>query len=155
MKQSIESRKNAISANYEINAELQKKADKLFAEMEKFGAGCKDVGEFEEKFAASSLNQEYLDLFTEIATSGQAKSVKTGTPKVDVGRTMVRGTVVGVAESVMDQAIDNVVPTRAAVHQKVSDQVRGVPVLGDAIDLGQKASYVAHLGKMFGKRKKK
>ena len=65
------------------------------------------------------------------------------------------GVVAGVAESAAEQALREVVPTRAAVNQKATDAVRSVPVVGDAIDIGQKASYVAHLGKLFGKKKKK
>lgn len=37
----------------------------------------------------------------------------------------------------------------------MSDEVRSVPVVGDLIDAGQKASYAAHLGKLFGKKKEK
>ena len=153
VKQSIDARKGALSASYEIDAGMQKKVDALFSEIEKLGAKCKDVGEFETEFAKSPLNQQYLDLFTEVATHGQAK-VATGASKSGVGKTVVGGVVAGVAESAMDQAINEVVPTRAAVHQKASDAVRGIPVVGDAIDIGQKASYAAHLGKLFRKRKK-
>ena len=73
IKLSIDSRKNAISATYDVDTEMNKKIDKLFDKIEKIGTNCKDVGDFEAKFAASPLNQQYLDLFTEIATSGQAK----------------------------------------------------------------------------------
>ena len=52
IKQSIDSRKSAFSASFKINADMQKKIDTLFDEIEKFGAKCKDVGEFETKFAA-------------------------------------------------------------------------------------------------------
>ena len=79
IKQSIEGRKNAIGATYEVSAEMQKKIDTLFGEIEKLGAKCKDVGDFEAQFAASSLNQKYLDLFTEVATNSQ---VKVAAPKV-------------------------------------------------------------------------
>ena len=51
--------------------------------------------------------------------------------------------------------IDNVVPTRAAVNQEVTDVVRKTPVLGDAMDIAEKAGYAAHFGKLFGKKKKK
>lgn len=146
IKQSIESRKSAFSASFEISADMQKKIDALFSEIEKFGKGCKDVGEFETKFAASPLNQKYLDLFTEIATNSAGKQAAKQTAKSMAG---------GVAEGLVRNAIGDVVPTRAAVHQKASDVARGVPVLGDAIDLGQKASYAMHLGKVFGGARKK
>lgn len=142
IRQSIDSRKNAFSASYEIDVKAQKKIDALFSEIEKLGAKCKDVGEFETEFAKSPLNQKYLDLFTEIATKGATENA-------------VKGAAVGAVQSVAEQAINEVVPTRATVHQKVSDEVRNIPVVGDAIDLSQKASYAAHLGKLFGKKKKK
>ncbi|MBR3172453.1 hypothetical protein IKF21_00830 [Candidatus Saccharibacteria bacterium] len=154
VKQRIDSRKNAFSASYEIDAATQKKIDALFGEIEKLGSKCKDVGEFEAEFAKSPLNQKYLDLFTEIATTSTAKTSAPKTSKAEIGKMVAGGTAAGIAESAMDQAINEVVPTRAAVHQKVSDEVRGIPVVGDAIDIGQKASYAAHLGKLFKKKKK-
>lgn len=42
-----------------------------------------------------------------------------------------------------------------AVHQKAADIARGIPVLGDAIDIGQKVGYIGHLGKLFGRKKDK
>lgn len=155
IKQSIEGRKNAIGATYEVSAEMQKKIDALFSEIEKLGAKCKDVGDFETKFAASSLNQKYLDLFTEVATNSQAKATVRKASKKEVGKMVAGGTAVGAIESALDQVIDNVAPTRAAVNQEVTDVVRKTPVLGDAMDIAQKAGYMAHLGKLFDKKKKK
>ena len=142
IRKSIDARRDAFLASFVVDAGMQKKIDALFSEIEKFGAKCKDVGEFETEFAKSPLNQEYLDLFTEIATKGAAK-------------TAVKGAAVGAVQSAAEQALQNAVPTRAAVHQKASDIARDVPVLGDAIDIGEKASYIGHLGKMFGKKKNK
>ena len=155
IKQSIEGRKNAIGATYEVSAEMQKKIDALFSEIEKLGAKCKDVGDFETKFAASSLNQKYLDLFTEVATNSQAKAIVPKASKKEVGKMVAGGTAVGAIESALDQVIDNVAPTRAAVNQEVTDVVRKTPVLGNAMDIAQKAGYMAHLGKLFDKKKKK
>ena len=155
VKQSIDSRKNAFKASFEIDAATQKKIDALFSEIEKLGTKCKDVGEFEAEFAKSPLNQKYLDLFTEIATTSTAKTAAPENLKAGIGKMVAGGTAAGVAENIAEQAINEVVPTRAAVHQKVSDEVRGIPVVGDAIDIGQKASYAAHLGKLFGKKKRK
>ena len=155
IEQSIDGRKNAIGATYEVSAEMQKKIDALFDEIKKLGAKCKDVGDFEAQFAASPLNKKYLDLFTEVATSSQAK---VAVPKVDksgIAKMVAGGTALGVAESSLDQAVNNVVPTRAAVNQEVTDAVRKTPVIGDAMDITEKAGYVAHLGKLFGKKRKK
>ena len=154
VKQTIEARKNAFSASYNISAEMQKKIDVLFGEIEKLGAKCKDVSGFEAEFAKSPLNQKYLDLFTEIATNSTAKAAAPKSSGAGVGKMVAGGVVAGVAESAAEQALRNVVPTRAAVNQKATDAARSVPVIGDAIDLGQKASYAAHLGKLFGRKKK-
>lgn len=155
IKQSIEGRKNAIGATYEVSTEMQKKIDALFGEIEEFGAECKDVGDFEAQFAASSLNQKYLDLFTEVAVNSQAKVAAPKVSKNEIGKMMTGGAVFGVAESALDQAVNNVVPTRAAVNQELTDVVRKTPVLGDAMDIAEKAGYAAHLGKLFGKKRKK
>ena len=141
IKQSIDARKAAYSNSFEIDAKVQKKIDELFVEIEKLGEKCKDTGEFEAEFQKSPLNQEYMDLFTEIATKDTTKNV-------------IKGAAVGVAQSAAEQALQNAVPTtRAAVHQKAYDVARSVPGLGDAIDIAEKASYAAHLGKLFRKKK--
>ena len=155
IKQSIEGRKNAIGATYEVSTEMQKKIDALFGEIEKLGGKCKDVGDFEAKFAASPLNQKYLDLFTEVATNSQAKATAPKVDKSGIAKMVAGGTALGVAESALDQVVNNVVPTRAAVNQEVTDAVRKTPVIGDAMDIAEKAGYAAHLGKLFGKKRKK
>ena len=154
VKQSIDGRKQAIFNAYEVRDEMKKKIDAVFSEIEKLGEKCKDVGEFEAEFAKSSLNQQYMDLFTEVATSSTAKAVAPKASMKGLGKMVAGGAAVGIAESAADQAMRNVVPTRAAVHQAAYDEVRKVPVVGDAIDIGQKASYAAHIGKLFRRKKK-
>ncbi len=161
--QSITVRKEAFGANFEIDAEAQGKIDALFAEIKKLGAKCKDVGEFETKFAESPLNQRYLDLFTEIAMKGVAKNTAKGAgsandlaadAKKDAAVGVAKGATAGIAQSAAEQALQNAVPTtRAAVHQKAYDAARSVPGLGDAIDVAEKANYAAYLGKLFRKKK--
>ena len=155
VKQSIDARRDAIFDAYTVGEGEKKKIEAVFAEVEKLGAKCGDVQEFEAEFAKSPLNQKYLDLFTEVAKSATPKAAASKASMKEVGKMVAGGTAAGIAESAIDQAITNTVPTRAAVHQKVSDVARSVPVLGDAIDAGQKASYLGHLGKLFGGKKKK
>ena len=153
IKQSIDARKNAFSASYKVDAEMQKKIDALFAEIDKLGEKSKDAGEFEAEFQKSPLNQQYLDLFTEIATKC---APNTAAPKVDtsgIGKTIAGDVAAGALESAADDALRRVAPTRAAVHQKAYDAARSVPGLGDAINIAEKASYAAHLGKLFRKKK--
>ena len=144
IKQSIDARKDAIEGSCKLDAEGKKKVAELFDEIKKLGEKCKDVGEFEAEFSKSPLNQKYMDLFTELATKAAGKQAAG-----QVAKSMAVGAIEGAARN----ALGNVVPTRAAVHQKVSDEVRSVPVVGDVIDAGQKASYLGHLGKLFRKKK--
>ena len=54
--QSITARREAFGTNCEIDAETQGKIDALFAEIEKLGAKCKDVGGVETEFAKKSVD---------------------------------------------------------------------------------------------------
>ena len=147
IEQSIKVRKDVIFSTYDVKDEkMLKKIDGLFEKISDFGEKCKDVSEFETKFAASSLNQEYMNLFTEIATNSVSKQAAG-----QVAESMAGGVVEGMARN----ALGNVVPTRASARQAVDDTLRKTPVVGDVFDIGQKAGYVAHLGKLFGGRKKK
>ena len=146
IKQSIDARRNAIETNLKLDAEGKKKVTELFDEIKKLGEKCKDVSEFETEFSKSPLNQKYTELFSELAT----KAANTG---ATVAKSVAGGIVGGVADRALNEAKNAVLPTRAAVHQKVSDEVRSVPVVGDLIDAGQKASYLGHLAKVFGKKK--
>ena len=110
VKNSIKARRDAIFNAYEVGAGEKKKVDTLFAEIEKLGKSCKDVMEFEAEFAKSSLNQQYLDLFTEVATSSQPKvgagsdDAKAGGDKKTGGaKTKGAGAVVGemIAEGIV------------------------------------------------------
>lgn len=69
IKQSIDSRRIAFTNSYELTEEFQQKINELFEKIEELGKKCNDVMDFEKKFAASSLNKEYTNLFTEIATN--------------------------------------------------------------------------------------
>ena len=154
IKQSIDARKNAFSASYKIDAEMQKRVDALFADINKLGEKCKDAGEFETEFQKSPLNQKYLDLFTEIATKCAPNAAAPEVDTSNIGKAIAGGVAAGALESVADDALSKAVPTRAAVHQKAYDEVRKIPGVGDAIDVAEKASYGAHLSKLFGRKKK-
>lgn len=69
VKQCIDGRKMAFSSAYELTDTYKKKVDELFQKIEDFGDSFSDAMDFETKFAASSLNKEYTDLFTEVATN--------------------------------------------------------------------------------------
>ena len=134
VKNSIDSRKSAIMNAYALNSDEQKEVDDLFVKIENLGLESSDVGDFEAKFAASPLNTEYMNLFTKIATS-QAQS--------DNAKGLARNVAKGVAEGMVRDAVGASIPTtRAAVHQKVYDEVRDVPVVGEALGIKQHLDFL-------------
>lgn len=129
---SIKARKDAIFNSYEVtDAEILKKIDGLFSEIEKLGASCKDATEFENKFAASPLNQKYMDIFVELANAKATANVAGGFAKQaasSVAKNAVRGAITN--------ATNGAIPTsRAAAHQKVYDVARGIPGVGEALEV--------------------
>lgn len=74
IKTAIDSRKSAFFSAYDIKDKaILKKIDDLFARIEEFSKTCSDYADFEAKFAASPLNQEYVALFTEVAQGSTSK----------------------------------------------------------------------------------
>ena len=69
VKSCIDGRRMAFSSAYELTDIYKKKVDELFKRIEEFGKTCTDAMDFESKFAASPLNKEYTDLFTEVASN--------------------------------------------------------------------------------------
>ena len=69
-----------------------------------------------------------------------------------VGKIVANNAATGVLKNVTDDTIRKVVPTRAAMHQKAHDEIQNIPVIGDAIDVTQKASYLGRLKRMFKKK---
>jgi hypothetical protein len=155
IRQSIEVRKTAITNIYELNADLQKKFDSLFEKIEELGKTAKDVADFEDKFQKSPLNTEYMNFFTEIATSGATlKSGVVDIPKANMSTTAkASGTSVGtmVSESVMETAGSRikqaVVPTRASVHQAAYDKARDLPGVGEALSVKQHVDFFSRFKK--------
>lgn len=146
IKTSIDSRKEAFFNSFSVPEEFKKKIDELFKKIEELGKSCKDVGDFETKFAASPLNQQYLDLFTELATSVGAKPVED-----EVKRKQNQGIAEAIAEGVMESSAQRVkqavMPTRAAVNQKVMDSARSMPVVGEALHVKQYADLFGGFGR--------
>lgn len=139
VKASIDSRKNAITNAYELNDKQKKEVDDLFAEIEKLGSEAKDVGDFEAKFAASPLNQQYMDLFTKIATASASSATH---------KDIVAGTAKGAAESMVRSAVGASVPTtRAAVHQKAYDAARDIPGVSEVLEVKQYAGLFSRFKK--------
>ena len=66
----IDSRRSAIESSYTGNDEkILNMIDDFFKRLEEFANDCSDVSDFETKFQASPLSNEYTKLFTKIMGS--------------------------------------------------------------------------------------
>ena len=74
IKTAINGRKDAFFTAYDITDQnVINDINELFGRIEELGKTCKDYLDFESKFAASPLNQEYINMFTKVATSCTSK----------------------------------------------------------------------------------
>ena len=145
VKTSIEARKTAITNTYEVTGDLKTKFDELFKKIEELGKSAKDSADFEAKFAASPLNQEYVDLFTEIATKNTATGLKgaANAMNTSVGE-MVSEEIMDAAGSRLKQAVS---PTRAQINQAATDKLRSIPGVGDAMSVKQHLDFFSRFKK--------
>lgn len=148
VKQSIDGRKMAFSSAYELTDVYKKKVDDLFKKINEFGEKCNDAMDFETKFAASPLNKEYMDLFTEV--SQNCKYILP--PPVDNPDAKTD------AEYYRDEAIsdakyiakDLTMPARRAAREEFDKKMRDTPL--GAIEQASNTAWV--FKRMFGKKNK-
>ena len=124
IKISIDSRRDAIFNTYDINdPKILDKVNDLFKRMEDFASTCSDIQEFETKFATSPLNQEYTNIFTEVATKCPIKGAE------DVS-----------SEGMLpnNELLDDLShPIKTQLNQKKMDFLRGLPIVGDVMEAKQ------------------
>ncbi|MBR3366000.1 hypothetical protein IKG48_02685 [Candidatus Saccharibacteria bacterium] len=140
---SIEARKSAITDNYDLKGELSTKFDELFKKIEALGKTSKDVGDFEAKFAASPLNKEYNDFFTEVATKNISLKNVAKASGTSVGEMVAEG-VMDATGSRIKQAV---MPTRAQVHQAAYNKARDIPGVGEAMSVKQHFDFFSRFKK--------
>lgn len=128
VKNSIDARKNALFTTYEVTSDkLKKEIDELFERIYDFGKDMKDQSEFETKFVSSPLNQEYIDIFTKVATSSpMVQEIKNQTNMASVAADMATDMV----EMELESAT---MPARRAARQAAYDVARDLPVVGDVL----------------------
>ena len=126
VKQSIDSRKIAFTNAYKLTDEYQKKVNELFNKIEDFGRECNDAMDFETKFSTSSLNQEYIDLFSEIATKCEVITRdETLDPTVKSDKEYLMDEVKSEAKYVID---DITMPARRKAREEFDSKLRDTPL---------------------------
>ena len=149
IKNSIQSRKNSIFTIYEVkDKNLLKEIDDVFKKMEDLGKTCSDIGDFEAKLASSSINQEYIDLFTKISQSSNY-ILKAN----DTEPSHVKTTGEEIAEDIADEARyqmkEATLPARRIAREQAESKLRSTPIIGDIMHVKQ------HLDLFGGLRRKK
>ena len=150
VKTSIDGRKNAIFSAYNVTDQsIIDKINELFSRINEFGESCTDNMDFETKFATSPLNQEYIGLFTEIAT--------TCTPIVrEVEERQVQSDEEYRREEIKSeiryQAREATLPARRQMHEETLKAARNAPVIGEVLEAKQ---YMDLFGRFKKKKKDK
>ncbi len=115
VRNSINARMDAIYQSYQVSEQDKLAVEELFSRINTFGESCKDVGEFENQFQTSSLNQEYMNLFTKIATRAL-------NPLNNI-------TAQGVTEGVVDEIAGSVInEAQVSANQQINDMLRDTPL---------------------------
>lgn len=151
IKNSIDARKQAFYNAYEIeNADIKEKIEFLFKKIEEFANSFNDLLEFENSFAVSELNKEYIDLFTLVATTEKSKlpnkednnNNDEEQPEQDGKKDL------GVLGMVADEVKEDVTyRLRKKAHDEIYDKVRDIPVVGDAINIKQHVDFFSRFKK--------
>ena len=132
VKNSIDSRKNALFNTYNITDQrLIEKIEDLFARINEFGEDCTDNMDFESKFATSQLNQEYIQLFTEIATTCKQvvrEPQENTNVKSDEERMREE-----MESEIRYQVKDATLPFRRKVREETFHAALNTPIIGDII----------------------
>lgn len=153
VKTSIEGRKNAIFSTYNITEQsIKDKIEDLFKRINELGEKCSDNMEFESKFASSSLNQEYIQLFTEIATTC-TQIVRQPTENRNVksdGEYIAEE----VASEIRYQTRNATEPIRRQIHEETLKSARNAPVIGEILEAKQYMDLFSKFKKKKEKNKK-
>ena len=149
VKQSIEARKQAFTNAYKIEDQnILDKIDELFNRINELGETCSDASDFEMKFASSSLNQEYISLFTEFATTCEPITYESDNSNVQSTKDYI------LEDARMEAKLafeDVTMPARHTAREEFDSQMRDIPVVGDVIQ----AKQTFDLFKKFKKNKDK
>lgn len=148
VKSSIDGRKQAFSSCYELTDAYKKKIDDLFKKIDELGNSCTDSMDFETKFAASPLNTEYTNLFTEV--SQNCKYIlppPVDNPDVKTDKEYIRDEVISDVKYI---AKDLTMPARRKAREALDSKLRDTPL--GKIEQASNTLWVAK--RLFGKKNK-
>ena len=153
---SIELRKKAIFDYYDVkNKNILEKVDDLFFRINELGISSSDVNDFENKFANSELNTEYINLITEVATTCKLKKeYKDGMKKEDI-KEYAKESIKSDAKHYAEEAYRD---TRSVVDRSfgITEKIRRTPILGTVWEIDNQTNIIGNFkDKIKSKRKLK
>jgi len=149
VKSSIDARKKAILDAYNITDDvIKEKIENLFNRIDELGESCKDSSEFETKFISSSLNQEYIDLFTNVATNCKPNNLSVSNTDSSYSEGYYTRQIANEIEYQLDSAT---LEARSKIRQEAYDKARDIPVVDKILEVKQ---YIDFFGKFKKKDKK-
>ena len=133
VKISIDGRKNAIFQAYDVtDKKIKDKIENLFKKIYDFGETSDTPEQFEQQFATHPLNQEYINMFTKVATTCKPKEIEHASVEATVTKDAM-----DYIDSSKPYEPDIVRHARADVKQKALDTARNTPVIGDVLEVKQ------------------
>ena len=144
VKNCVESRRTAIFNAYDVkNEENLSEIDEFFNKLEQFANDYDDVMSFENAFASSELNQEYMNLFTKIATTESPKNIDVNAYKQENQINLDKNEVCDMFVDEVSQQVTSTIKGRA--YREAYDKVRDIPGVGEAIDIKNKLGFFRRL----------
>lgn len=145
VKNCVESRKTAIFNAYDVkNEDNINKIDDFFKRLEEFANDYNDVMEFENAFAKSELNQEYMSLFTQIASTEAPKNIDVNAYKQDTNKISKEE----LQDTIVDDIAEDIISRgRGIAVRDAYDKIRDVPGVGEAIDIKNKIDFFGRFKK--------
>lgn len=126
VKASVNARKSAMFDYFDIvDSEVLSKVNNFVSDLENFASKYDDVMKFESDFASSSLNQEYNNLLALVASKCKSKNVDYDA---------IKSSGLNDRDTIADDVGRRV---KAQARQKVDDTVRGLPIVGDILEVKQ------------------
>ena len=129
----IDSRRTAIDSTYTGNDEkILNMIDDFFKRLEEFAKDCKDVADFETKFQASPLSNQYNSLFTKIL-GGEIDAKKEA-----------KDAALYADEDIADSATHT---ARMHARMEAESALRNTPIVGDVMTAKQHFDFFSRFKK--------
>lgn len=146
VKAAIDARHDAFKNAYELNGQFEEEIESLFKKIYEFGNSCSDAMDFENKFTASSLNEEYNNLFVKIGSKCPLKKYEYAEVEEESKTKKVIDEAASDAKYIADEIT---MPARRQARMQAESKLRDTP-LGKV----EQASNMFYLFKKFKKPKK-